>query len=197
MKFVLVLALLACRDRERPKPAPPLEVAMPSEAELRTQCALSAAERGGKFVVTDAAKLFEIALPRAPELRGDLVTEGDEQAFHAQAISVGGDVDVQVGVISMRDGQLPPAIDETFTKAAFEIAEASGGGDIQRNTSGTLAGVPAHVFELVAKGRRLLGWYVKQRGRLYQINCSGPEGDTTRVACDEIASSLRLVGARP
>ena len=194
MRWALVVALAACGDKEQ-KPAPvPTEPALPTEAELRAQNTLAMVEKGGKFEVRDAAGSVTFVMPQKPMLEGDIRTQGTEQAFHAQA-KLRGALDIQLAVLTMRDRILPDEVVKTLDAAPFEIVKSAGGGDIQRNMKGTLAGHPAQVFELVTPDqRRVLGWYIPQpsRGRLIQIHCSGPEGDATRVGCDEIAASLAL-----
>ena len=194
MRLAVVVALVACRDKEAPPAPASSERAVPTEAELRAQNTLALVERGGAFEVRDPAGSVTLVLPQKPALAGDLVTRGTAQAFRAEA-RLRGPLDVELGVLTMRDWVLPAEVLATLEAAPFEIAKDAGGGDIQRNMMGQLAGQPAHVFELVTPDqRRILGWYVPQtsRGRLIQIHCSGPESDATRVGCDEIAASLRV-----
>ena len=211
MRWAIVLALVACGDKEQ-KPAPvPAQPALPTEAELRAQNTLAIVEKAGKFEVRDPSGSVTIVLPQKPTLEGDVMTQGSEQAFHAQAKLRGapasaegastrmkgerGALDIQLAILTMRDRILPDEVVKTLDAAPFEIVKGAGGGDIQRNMKGSLAGHPAQVFELVTPDqRRILGWYIPQssRGRLIQIHCSGPEGDATRVGCDEIAASLTV-----
>lgn len=194
MKRLVLCTLVACGDKEQ-KPAPvPAEPALPTEAELRAQNTLAIVERAGTFEVRDPAGSVTIALPGKPTLEGDLMTQGSQRAFQAQA-KLRGALDIQLGVLTMQDRVLPDEVVKTLDAAPFEIVKETGGGDIQRNMKGTLAGQPAHVFELVTPDqRRILGWYIPQpsRGRLIQLHCSGPEGDATRVGCDEIAATLQV-----
>ena len=211
MKRLCLLALLACKDDKPPPKPAPVEPMLPTEAELRAACELSSVERGGKYLVRDAGGTVTIVLPGKPTLESGMMTDGGKQAFHAQAqlreepkmegpgFTPGPGIEIQFGVMTMRDHDLPLEVAKMMEAAPFEIVKEAGGGDIQRNMKGELAGQPAQLFELVTPARRrVLGWYVPQpaRGRMIQILCSGPEGDATRVSCDEVAASLTVVPGR-
>ncbi|HEY5938114.1 MAG TPA: hypothetical protein VIU61_25865 [Kofleriaceae bacterium] len=193
-RLALLVLFAACGDKEQ-KPAPvPTEPAPPTEAELRAQNTLAIVERAGTFEIRDAAGSVTLALPAKPTLVGEVMTQGGQRAFQADA-TLRGALDIQFGVLTMQDRVLPAEVVKTLDAAPFEIAKEAGGGDIQRNMKGTLAGHPAHLFELVTPDqRRILGWYIPQasRGRLIQLHCSGPEGDATRVGCDGIAATLTV-----
>ena len=189
-RVALVLALVACREDPRPRPVEAVPVP-PTAAELAAQSTLVVDEQPDTYVVRDASGL-SIALPGRPKLAGKLVTQGSEQAFFAEA-DVRGPLELRFAVLTMRVGALPPDVARLVEGAAFALVEESGGGDLQRNIAGQLAGHPAQLFELVTRDRRrVLGWYVVQRGRMIQLQCSGPDTDVTRVDCDQIAGTLQL-----
>ena len=193
-RLALLVMLAACGDKEQKSPPVSTEPALPTEAELRAQNTLAIVERGRKFEIRDAAGSVTLVLPAKPTVVGDVVTQGGQRAFLADA-TLRGALDIQFGVLTMQDRVVPDEVVKALDAAPFEMVKSVGGGDIQRNMKGTLAGQPAHVFELVTPTqRRVLGWYIPQpsRGRLIQLHCSGPEGDATRVDCDQIAATLTV-----
>ncbi|MEJ7602453.1 MAG: hypothetical protein WKG01_31465 [Kofleriaceae bacterium] len=188
--LVVALLLVACKDDARPRPVEPVPEP-PTAVELAAHSALVVDERPESYVVRDASGL-SISLPGRPKLAGKLVTQGSEQAFLAEA-DVRGPLDLQFAVLTMRAGALPAEVAKLVEGAALALVQEAGGGELQRNRAGQLAGQPAHLFELVTRDRRrVLGWYIVQHGRMIQLHCSGPDTDVTRVDCDQIASTLRL-----
>ena len=196
MKRALVLVIvLGCKEKSKPVPvAAPAKPAVPV-ADFRTSHTLTSTEKGGAFELADGTKEFKITLPNKPQLSGDMLSQSGVEVWQAQAVMSGGDVDVQFGAMAVPDGDLPADL-STLDTVPDQLAAASGG-TVAKNDAGSLAGVPARVFELTTTDkRRLFGWYIADHthGRLYQINCVGDDTPKTRTACGAVASSFSFGG---
>jgi hypothetical protein len=194
-RALLVVAVLGCKEKAKPVPvAAPAKVVAPV-ADFRTSHTLTSTAKGSAFELADGTGEFHVTLPGQPKLSGDMVSQGGVEVWNAMAVMAGGDVDVQFGAMAVPDGDLPADLSALDT-VPDQLAAASGG-TVARNDAGSLAGVPARVFELTTTDkRRLFGWYVPDHahGRLYQINCVGDDTPKTRTACGAIASSFSFGG---
>jgi len=193
--LVLCVALMGCKKQEEARPIPEVDLPLPrpTDKDSRARNTLAVVEAGGAFEVTDGARRVKITLPQRPQLKGDVVSDSGVEAFNAQAVMPGGDVDVQFGVMTMRDGVLPADLASTVMDATpTQLAQATGG-KLAKSESTELDGHPARIFEVVATdGRRLFGWYVSvaAQARLVQLNCIGPDTAKSRTACETIARSM-------
>ncbi len=193
--LLLVLSLSgACKRGAEPTPAPaPSPPApRPSPEEIRARNALTIAEQGGAFVLTDGAHRVTITLPQRPTIDSQTMREGGVEVFNSQAIMPGGPVDAQFGAATVLDGPLPPQLIQQMSAVPQQLAAATGG-TLAQNQAAVVAGHPARAFEVIVDdGRRLFGWYVQveAHARVYQLNCVGPDGAGTRAACGAILASL-------
>ncbi|MBK9034425.1 MAG: hypothetical protein IPL61_24685 [Myxococcales bacterium] len=198
LPLLILVCALGC-DKKAPtkvegRPIKIEAAAATDEATWQTRSSLKVAPQAGAFVVSDGAGRFTLTLPQEPRLTGERVSEGGVTAWNAQAIMPGTEVDVQFGVVSMRDGDMPASMLAELADAPTQLAAATGGA-VAKNATETLAGAPARVFEItVPDGRRLFGWHVTSpaHGRMYQLNCVGPDGAPARTACAAVAASLTL-----
>jgi hypothetical protein len=198
MKRVVWLVLLVACKKHESQPvavqAPPAKVAV-DPAAFRTQHTLIATAKGSAagFEVTDGTGQFTITLPQEPKLQSDMMSQAGVQVWNAQAVMPGGDVDVQFGAMTVPDGDLPvelSALDAIPGQLASMV-----GGSLVTNQPGTVAGMPAQVFELTTGDkRRLFGWYAKDsaHARVFQINCVGADVPKTKDACAAVAATLTV-----
>lgn len=195
LPLIVVVCALGC-DKKPPTQVEGRPIAAPAtdDATWQARSSLQVAPQAGGFVVRDGAGRVTLTLPQEPRLTGERMSEGPVTAWNAQAIMAGAEVDVQFGVVSMRDGDMPAAMLAELADAPAQLAAATGGA-VARNVTEAVAGTPARVFEVtVPDGRRLFGWAVTSsaHGRMYQLNCVGPDGAPARTACAAIAASLTL-----
>jgi hypothetical protein len=191
--LVVVAVLGGCKEKSKPVP---VEVTPPKPAvpvaDFRTSHTLTATPKGSAFEIADGTGQFHLTLPGKPQqMTGDMMSQGGVEVWNAQAVMPGGDVDVQFGAMAVPDGDLPPDL-SVLDSVPDQLAQASGG-TVAKNEAGSLAGVPARVFELTTPDkRRLFGWYIPDHthGRMYQINCVGDDTPKTRTACGAVASSF-------
>ena len=199
---LIVVALLGCKEKATENP--PIAVAAPptspteklSDAEFRTKNTLSSKAEAGKFAITDGAGLMKITLPKDPTFDHKMVSESGVSVFASQAVMPGGDanVDVQLGAMTSRDGDLPSALLDSLKNTPDQIV-AMAGGKVEKNEETTISGKPARRYEIAtADKRRMFGWMIhaSAHARMYQINCVGGDVAKTRTDCDAIANSLAL-----
>ncbi len=192
-RLVLVLCIVAACKKSEPTPIA-VEVKAPatSDGDVRKHGSLNVTETAGAFVVSDGSGHVTITLPQKPTITGEMMSQSGVEVFNAQAVMPGSPVDVQFAIATVEDGAIPPEIAGTLASVPQTLADAAGG-KVAKNETGMLAGRATQVFEVTtADHRRLYGWYliVAEQARMYQLNCVGPEGATSRSACAAIASSL-------
>jgi hypothetical protein len=190
-RALVVVAILGCKKSE---PVPTASPPKPVEAsDFRAKHTLTAAAKGSAFELTDGTGQFHVTLPNEPKLSADMMEQSGVQMWNAQAVMPGGDVDVQFGAMTVPDGDLPADPISSIESVPTQLAAATGG-TVAKNQSGTLAGLPVRVFELVlGDKRRMFGWYLIDHpdARVFQINCVGIDTDKTRTACTAVATSFR------
>jgi hypothetical protein len=196
--LLVIVCLAGCKGREREVAVaanpPPPTVARSTDAYFRANASLKATKQGDAFVVSDGAGKMKVTLPHEPTLSGDMISQDGVEVFNAQAVMPGGDVDVQLGAMTVRDGDMPAQMVDMIRDAPSALASAAGG-TLTKNEAGTISGSSARVFELTTSDhRRLFGWYVLAVGhaRMYQLNCVGDDTPASRTACETIAKSLTL-----